>query len=124
MNLFLQLKVSDENNSKTESIDLSSFKMQFLSSCYNTQETTQISCANINKSGRPLYIMCPTNCLENCEVEFSSLWLQTKGQDHENPDFLFLISPWVTSINCPRVVCCGSKDIRQESLNGNTLCYI
>ena len=37
MNLFLQLKVSDENNSKIESKDLSLFKMQFLSSCYNTQ---------------------------------------------------------------------------------------
>ena len=31
LNLFLQLKVSDENNFKIESIDISSFKMQFLS---------------------------------------------------------------------------------------------
>ena len=37
MNLSLQLKVKDENNSKTESIDLSSFEMQFLSGCYNSQ---------------------------------------------------------------------------------------
>ena len=37
MSLFLQLKVSDEKNSKTESIDLSSFKLQFLLCCYSTQ---------------------------------------------------------------------------------------
>ena len=37
MNLLLQLKVSDENNFKTQSIDLSSFEMQFLSCCYNIQ---------------------------------------------------------------------------------------
>ena len=39
MNLFLQLKVSIENNSKT-TIDLSSFKLQFLCHCYNTRAET------------------------------------------------------------------------------------
>jgi hypothetical protein len=33
----LLLQLSDENNSKIESIDLSSFKMQFLSHCYGSQ---------------------------------------------------------------------------------------
>ena len=37
MNLILQLKASDENNSKIESIGLSSLEMQFLSCCYSTQ---------------------------------------------------------------------------------------
>ena len=35
VNLFLQLKVSNDNSSKIESINLSSFEMQFLSRCYN-----------------------------------------------------------------------------------------
>ena len=33
----LQLKVSNKSNSKTQSIDLGSFKMQFLTHCYYTQ---------------------------------------------------------------------------------------
>ena len=37
MNLCLQLKVSDENNSKTEATDLNSFEIQFLSRGYNIQ---------------------------------------------------------------------------------------
>jgi hypothetical protein len=37
VSLFLQLKVSDENNSKLESIDLSSFEIQFDPCCYNSQ---------------------------------------------------------------------------------------
>ena len=37
MNLFLQLKVSDKNSFKIQSIDLSSFEMRFLSRCYITQ---------------------------------------------------------------------------------------
>ena len=37
MNYLLQLKVSDENNSKIEPIDPSSFKIQFLCCCYCTQ---------------------------------------------------------------------------------------
>ena len=40
MNYFLQLKVSDENNSKIESKDLSSFKIHFLSNCCNIQAKT------------------------------------------------------------------------------------
>ena len=36
VNLFLQLKVDDENISKTKSINLSSFKTQFISCCYST----------------------------------------------------------------------------------------
>ena len=36
VNLLLYFKVSDENNSKAKSIDLSSFKMQFLPHCYST----------------------------------------------------------------------------------------
>ena len=36
-NLFLQLKVSDANNYKTQSIDPNSFEMQSLSCCYNIQ---------------------------------------------------------------------------------------
>ena len=50
VNLFLQLKASDENNSKIESINLSSFKVQFFSHCYDTQagigkDDSQLSCA-------------------------------------------------------------------------------
>ena len=37
MNLFLQLKVCDENNFKAKSIELTSFKMQLLSQYYNIQ---------------------------------------------------------------------------------------
>ena len=51
MNLFLQLKVSDENCSKTKSINLSAFEMQFPSHCYNMQvkiwkDDNQLGCAS------------------------------------------------------------------------------
>jgi hypothetical protein len=50
VNLLLQSKVSDDNNSKIELIDLSSFKTNFLCCCYNTQariwkDDSQLDCA-------------------------------------------------------------------------------
>ena len=49
MNLFLQLKVSDENGFETESIDQSSLEMQFLSQCCSVQaeiwkDDSQLGC--------------------------------------------------------------------------------
>ena len=57
MNLFLQLKVSDGNDSEIESIDLSSFETQFLSRCYKTQVEIWKNVSQLYSASNPIYKM-------------------------------------------------------------------
>jgi hypothetical protein len=57
VNLFLQLRVSDESNSKFESIDLSSSEMQFLSHRYNTQAEICKDDRHVNCAPNPSYTL-------------------------------------------------------------------
>jgi hypothetical protein len=56
VNLFLQLKVSDENGNKIMPIDFSSFKIQSLSCCYNTQLKFGRTIANLVAHLTPLIV--------------------------------------------------------------------
>ena len=55
MKLFLHMKVSDEKISKIESIDLSSFKMQFLFCCYNAQVGIWKDDSQLGCTSNPIY---------------------------------------------------------------------
>ena len=55
MNLFLQSNVNDENNSKIESIDLSSSKMQILYHCYNVHAKDLTDDNQVGYAFDPIY---------------------------------------------------------------------
>lgn len=53
--LFLQLKVSDEDNHKIESINLNSIKMQFLYRWYNTHAEILRDDIQLGYTSNPIY---------------------------------------------------------------------
>ena len=58
-----KLKVNDENSSKTESINLSSFKMQHLSCDYNVQAEIRKDNSHLHNACHPTYDLTKASIL-------------------------------------------------------------